>query len=136
MSAVPQPPRTPLDEAVLRHPSARATGVRRIVDRPQRTTRRRRPPIVSGPDLPEVDVALVMESTYPYLKGGVSAVVHDIVTANPAITFGIIHMTWDRSAPHDVLYDLPPNVAWVHPLYLSMQEHRSDFMALRPATST
>ena len=26
-------------------------------------------------------MAIVMESTYPYLKGGVSAVIHDIVTA-------------------------------------------------------
>jgi len=71
-----------------------------------------------------------MESTYPFLKGGVSAVVHDIVTENPGITFGIIHITWDRAAPHEVLYELPPNVVWVHPLYLSMQDHRHDFMAL------
>ena len=40
----------------------------------------------------DVDVAIVMESTYPYLKGGVSAVVHDIITGNPDLTFGIIHI--------------------------------------------
>ncbi|HEY6531263.1 MAG TPA: GT4 family glycosyltransferase PelF [Acidimicrobiales bacterium] len=133
MSAVPRPIPTPLDEAVMRHPSARSRGVRGLVERHPLHGRRRRaapPPTVA--DLPEVDVALVMESTYPYLKGGVSAVVHDIVTANPAITFGIIHITWDRAAPHEVLYDVPPNVMWVHPMYLSMQEHRADFMALRP----
>ena len=36
-------------------------------------------PHYSDPEYPDVDVAIIMESTYPYLKGGVSAVVHDIV---------------------------------------------------------
>ncbi|MBE0009382.1 MULTISPECIES: GT4 family glycosyltransferase PelF [unclassified Arthrobacter] len=78
----------------------------------------------------DVDVAIVMESTYPYLKGGVSAVVHDIVTHNPDLTYGIIHITWDSEAPHEDLYGMPENVVWVRPVYLSMQEHRHDFMAV------
>jgi glycosyltransferase involved in cell wall biosynthesis len=78
----------------------------------------------------DVDVAIVMESTYPYLKGGVSAVVHDIVTHNPDLTYGIIHITWDSDAPHEDLYGMPDNVVWVRPVYLSMQEHRHDFMAV------
>ncbi|MHA7210050.1 GT4 family glycosyltransferase PelF [Arthrobacter sp. MDT1-65] len=78
----------------------------------------------------DVDVAIVMESTYPYLKGGVSAVVHDIVTHNPDLTYGIIHITWDSSSPQDDLYGMPENVVWVRPVYLSMQEHRHDFMAV------
>jgi polysaccharide biosynthesis protein PelF len=82
--------------------------------------------------LPAVDVAIVMESTYPYLKGGVSAVVHDIVTTNPEITYGIIHITWDSAAPSTDLYGVPDNVLWVHPVYLSMQEHRASFMSLTP----
>ena len=60
-----------------------------------------------GPAYPPVDVAIVMESTYPYLKGGVSAVVHDIVTSNQDLTFGILHIAWD-SAPHEDLYGVPP----------------------------
>ena len=83
-------------------------------------------------ELPAVDVAIVMESTYPYLKGGVSAVVHDIVTSNPEITYGIIHLTWDSAAPNTDLYGMPGNVRWVHPVFLSMQEHRGTFMALTP----
>ena len=82
--------------------------------------------------LPPVDVAIVMESTYPYLKGGVSAVVHDIVTSNPEISYGIIHITWDSAAPKTDLYGMPENVRWVHPVFLSMQEHRGTFMALTP----
>ena len=59
----------------------------------------------------DVDVAIVMESTYPYLKGGVSAVVHDIVTHNPDLTYGIIHITWDSASPQEDLYGMPANVA-------------------------
>ena len=80
----------------------------------------------------DVDVAIVMESTYPYLKGGVSAVVHDIVMGNPDLTYGIIHISWDSSSPHEDLYGMPENVKWVRVVYLSMQEHRHDFMAVRP----
>ena len=83
-------------------------------------------------DYEDVDVAIVMESTYPYLKGGVSAVVHDIVTGNPDLTFGIVHITWDSNSPHEDLYGMPPNVKWVKPVYLSMDEHRDDFRRLRP----
>ncbi|RYV49826.1 DUF3492 domain-containing protein [Pengzhenrongella frigida] len=81
----------------------------------------------------DVDVAIVMESTYPYLKGGVSAVVHDIVMGNQDLTFGIIHITWDSSSPHEDLYGMPANVRWVRPVYLSMAEHHADFVSLRPS---
>lgn len=76
-----------------------------------------------------VDVAIVMESTYPFLTGGVSAVVHDIISHNPDLTFGIIHITWDSKAPAKDLYGVPANVAWVDVLYLSLEEHRAGFQA-------
>lgn len=80
----------------------------------------------------DVDVAIVMESTYPYLKGGVSAVVHDIVTGNPDLSYGIIHIGWDSSQPMEDLYGMPENVKWARVIFLSMQEHRHDFMSVRP----
>ncbi len=79
---------------------------------------------------PYVDVAIVAESTYPYLKGGVSAVIHDIVQGNQDLTFGIIHLTWDRDSAHEDLYGMPSNVSWVRPVYLSMTEHTEDFREL------
>ena len=78
----------------------------------------------------DVDVAIVMESTYPYLKGGVSAVVHDIVTHNPDLSYGIIHITWDSSAPLTDLYGMPANVRWVRTVFLSMEQNRDDYMAV------
>ncbi|SDN59206.1 hypothetical protein SAMN05216355_10793 [Actinomyces ruminicola] len=80
----------------------------------------------------DVDVAIVMESTYPYLKGGVSAVVHDTITGNPDLTFGIIHITWDHNCPRTDLYGMPGNVRWVKVVYLSMTDH-PEFTATRPS---
>ena len=88
--------------------------------------------LTAAPHYEDVDVAIVAESTYPYLKGGVSAVVHDIVQGNQDLTFGIIHITWDSSSPAEDLYGMPANVKWVRPVYLSMDEHGEDFKALRP----
>ncbi|SDT52303.1 hypothetical protein SAMN04489743_3373 [Pseudarthrobacter equi] len=88
------------------------------------------PAATSVPEYEDVDVAIVMESTYPFLKGGVSAVVHDIVTHNPDLTYGIIHITWDSNSPQTDLYGMPANVRWVRTVFLSMEEHRKDFLAV------
>jgi len=63
--------------------------------------RRRRAPLpqLAAQRYPDVDVAIVTESTYPFLTGGLSAVVHDIVKGNQDLSFGIIHITWDRDSP-------------------------------------
>ncbi len=77
-------------------------------------------------------MAIVAESTYPYLKGGVSAVIHDIIIGNPGLTFGIIHIAWDSKGSKRDLYGMAPNVKWVRHVYLSMEEHREDFMLASP----
>jgi polysaccharide biosynthesis protein PelF len=75
----------------------------------------------------DVDLAIVAESTYPYLRGGVSAVIHDIVRANPDRSVGIIHIAWDSNCSTQSAYELPPNVRWIFPIYLSMNDHVEDF---------
>ena len=93
------------------------------------TTRseRRSGAAASRPDYEPVDLAIVAESTYPYLRGGVSAVIHDIACANPDRTVGIIHIAWDSSCPTEHAYEVPPQVRWVYPVYLSMEDHVEDF---------
>ncbi len=53
---------------------------------------------------------------------------HDIISSHPDLSFGIIHITWDSKGSTTRAYEVPANVRWVAPLYLSMQEHRQDFM--------
>jgi polysaccharide biosynthesis protein PelF len=83
--------------------------------------------IAAPPEYEDVDLAIVAESTYPYLRGGVSAVIHDIVCANPDRTVGIIHIAWDSQCAMEPVYDVPPNVRWVYPVFLSMSDHVEDF---------
>ena len=81
----------------------------------------------------DVDVAIVCESTYPYLTGGLSAVVHQICEANPDRRIGIIHIAWDRDSPSIPLYDVPPQVAWVKTVYQALVEHSETFLNFRPS---
>lgn len=90
-------------------------------------------PRPDGNDYEEVDIAIVAESTYPYLRGGLSAVVHDIVSTNPDRSIGIIHITWDSNQPQEDIYGMPNNVRWVFPVYQSLEEHVEDFRTLTAA---
>lgn len=73
--------------------------------------------------LPEVDIAIVCEATYPFLTGGLSAVVHQFCTGMSDLTLGVIHIAWDSEAPLTPVYELPDNVAWVHTVFTSMAEY-------------
>ncbi len=66
----------------------------------------------------QVDILLVLEGTYPYVHGGVSSWVHEIITAFPQYTFGAIFL---GSIPEDykgILYDLPKNLIHLETYYL------------------
>lgn len=90
------------------------------------------PPAVDTRDYAPVDVAIVCESTYPYLTGGLSAVVHQICEASTETRIGIVHIAWDRSAPLEPLYDVPPQVLWVKVVYQSLAEHAGTFQRFSP----
>ena len=55
------------------------------------------------------DVCLLLEGTYPYVMGGVSAWVHDLIHAHPQLTFEVMSLVPD-SAPRPPRYTLPPNL--------------------------
>ena len=39
-----------------------------------------------------IDVGLLLEGTYPYVSGGVSSWVHEIISGLPELTFGAIFL--------------------------------------------
>lgn len=57
-----------------------------------------------------VDVCLILEGTYPYLTGGVSAWVQTLLTGLPDLTFGLIHLSAGRQHPAPMRYAPPPNL--------------------------
>ena len=59
--------------------------------------------------LPPADVCLLLEGTYPYVAGGVSSWVHDLLHAHPDLVFDVVSMVPDtRERPRR--YTPPPNL--------------------------
>lgn len=66
----------------------------------------------------EADIALLLEGTYPYVRGGVSSWVHQIITGLPLNTFSLIFVGGRRTDYGEIRYELPKNVVHVETHYL------------------
>lgn len=64
-----------------------------------------------------VDVCLVLEGTYPYVAGGVSTWVHDLVTAHGDLTFHLVCLLPGTKAPAR-RYEVPSNVRGISHVFL------------------
>ncbi len=68
------------------------------------------------------DIALLLEGTFPYVRGGVSQWIHQILLSYPEYTFAIIFIGSSRDAYEKVFYELPPNVVHFEEHYLHEPE--------------
>ncbi len=64
------------------------------------------------------DVCLVLEGTYPYVRGGVSGWVHEIITKMPDIKFSILSIMPRPADTRDERYELPGNVQSLINIYI------------------
>lgn len=67
---------------------------------------------------PKADIALLLEGTYPFIRGGVSSWVHQIITGLPEYTFALIFLGGDRKHYGGQQYTLPDNVTHLECHYL------------------
>ena len=86
----------------------------------------------SGAD-PGADVCLVLEGTYPYVRGGVATWVHRLLNGLPEIRFAVVHIGPERSARARSYYDRPANVTVREDLFCREAAPVSDDGALRRA---
>jgi polysaccharide biosynthesis protein PelF len=74
------------------------------------------------------DVCLLLEGTYPFVKGGVSSWVHQIIRQLPELKFSIVHVSPKRGFyPHGPVYEMPKNVIGLSEVFLheyTMSENR------------
>ncbi|PYM48741.1 MAG: glycosyl transferase family 1, partial [Candidatus Rokuibacteriota bacterium] len=56
------------------------------------------------------DVCLILEGTYPYVTGGVSAWIHQLLRALPEISFALFHIGSTAGTTLTAQYQLPSNV--------------------------
>ncbi len=68
--------------------------------------------------LPQVDIELLLEGSYPYVTGGVSSWVHRLITGLPEFTFGLTHIAAQRDGSQQLRYALPANVRYLQVIYL------------------
>ncbi len=76
------------------------------------------------PEQPIADIALLVEGTYPYVRGGVSSWIHQIVTGLPEYSFSLLFLGSAPSAYDKAQYAMPENVVGMQTCFL-MDEHSS-----------
>jgi len=67
---------------------------------------------------PKADIALLLEGTYPFIRGGVSSWVHQVITGMPEYTFALIFLGGDPKHYGKQQYTLPDNVTHLECHYL------------------
>ena len=80
---------------------------------------------MSIPKAQTADVALILEGTFPYVSGGVSSWINQIIRAYPEYSFAIVFLGSRRGDYADFRYQLPPNVVHFeeHYLYDQLSTH-------------
>ncbi|MEO8249638.1 MAG: GT4 family glycosyltransferase PelF [Burkholderiales bacterium] len=66
---------------------------------------------------------MIIEGAYPYVAGGVSAWVHDLISAQSHLSFHLVVLTAD-DAPRRLQYVLPENVRGITGIALQKRERR------------
>lgn len=66
----------------------------------------------------EADVCLVLEGTYPYVSGGVSTWVHQIIASMPELKFSILFIGAEKRLALEEKYEIPHNVVAIEKMFL------------------
>ncbi len=66
----------------------------------------------------KTDICLILEGTYPYVYGGVSSWIHQIVKAYPDLTFSIVHISSTGDTLKSPKYQIPSNILAFKEIYI------------------
>ncbi|MEO2083481.1 MAG: GT4 family glycosyltransferase PelF [Desulfurobacteriaceae bacterium] len=72
------------------------------------------------------DVLLVAEGTYPYIRGGVSTWIHQLITSLSEFSFGILFLGSRREDYSGIQYEIPKNVLFIKEFYLFDEFNEQD----------
>ncbi len=65
-----------------------------------------------------IDVLIIAEGTFPYIKGGVSTWIYQLITGIPDINFGVVFLGSRREDYDEIKYDLPKNLVHLEAHFL------------------
>ena len=66
----------------------------------------------------KIDILLIGEGTYPYVRGGVSSWIHQLIQGLPEFNFGVLFLGSMKEEYGEVLYELPENLVYFETHYL------------------
>jgi len=70
----------------------------------------------------EMDILLIAEGTYPYIRGGVSSWIHQLITGLPEFKFGVVFLGSRKEDYNEIKYELPNNLTYLNVDYLFKNE--------------
>lgn len=77
-------------------------------------------------DAPIADICLLLEGTWPYVRGGVSSWIHQMILGLPDLTFSVMFIGGQREAYSNRRYEIPVNVLHIEEVYLEDATHGGD----------
>lgn len=66
----------------------------------------------------QADVCLLLEGTWPYVRGGVSGWINQIILGLPNITFSVLFIGGQRESYGERHYEIPPNVKHIEEVFI------------------
>lgn len=82
------------------------------------------------------DVCLMLEGTYPYVRGGVSSWVHQLIQGMPHLSFYLVFIGGTRESFGEAYYELPDNVVGIETHYIMEPEATSKPKARKVSQQT
>lgn len=88
------------------------------------------------PRADSVDVLLLLEGTFPFVAGGVSSWVNQIIRGFPELRFGAIFLGSRPEDYGDMRYTLPDNLVHLETAYLFEKQENPPVMPVKPPADT
>ncbi|MDQ3201361.1 MAG: GT4 family glycosyltransferase PelF [Pseudomonadota bacterium] len=74
-------------------------------------------------EAPVADICLLLEGTWPYVRGGVSSWIHQMILGLPELTFSVAFIGGQRSAYGERRYEVPANVVHIEEMFIESAVH-------------
>ncbi|HKS11928.1 MAG TPA: GT4 family glycosyltransferase PelF [Pseudomonas sp.] len=84
---------------------------------------------------PVADVCLLLEGTWPYVRGGVSSWIHQMILGLPEVTFSVLFIGGQREAYEQRRYEIPANVVHIEEVFLADAWHQPKLRHARHTAS-
>jgi len=69
-------------------------------------------------DKGDIDILIISEGTFPYVRGGVSSWINQLILGMPNLNFGVVFLGATKDEYDGIKYDIPDNLVYLDVQYL------------------